>query len=224
MDEIARHLKLDPKKTSVAIQGFGNVGFSVTKHLYEHGYRIVALSDSKGAIYNSGGLVPEIVEECKLEKGMISECYYRGSVVNDSKSEVITNEELLELNVDVLVPAALENQINEHNAEQVKAKVVLEMANGPTTAAAGRVLDERGIRVVPDIIANAGGVIASYLEWLQNLEGKTFNDEEATKQMEAKIRTATQDMLAEAGRLKCDWRKAAYAIAVRRVVEAMNVR
>jgi glutamate dehydrogenase/leucine dehydrogenase len=160
--------KLNLKKPlRVAIQGFGNVGFNLAKFLYEKGYKLVALSDSKGGIYSEEGFNPNLVMDYKKEKGELL----------GFSGQDITNEELLELDVDVLIPAALENVIHQDNAEKIKAKIILEMANNPITEFAEEILNKKEIIIVPDILANSGGVIVSYFEMLQNLNNEKWTKE-----------------------------------------------
>jgi glutamate dehydrogenase/leucine dehydrogenase len=160
------------KPLTVAIQGFGNVGYNLAKFLYQKGYKLVALSDSKGGIYSEEGFNPELVMECKKEKGTISGCYCVGSVCDSNLGRDISNEELLELDVDILIPAALENVITKENADRVKAKIILEMANNPLTEEADEILNKKGVIIIPDILANSGGVTVSYFEMLQNLNNE----------------------------------------------------
>ena len=172
---ILKKIKKSPKGMTVAIQGFGNVGRYIAKFLQEEGFKIVALSDSKGSIYVPSG-VPNIdqVELCKEEKGFIAECYCIGSVCDlrhkkQMGGKDLSPMEILELPVDILIPAALENVITKENASKIKAKIIVEMANGPTTIEADRILEKKNILVIPDILSNSGGVAVSYFEWYQNL-------------------------------------------------------
>ncbi|MCS7137388.1 MAG: Glu/Leu/Phe/Val dehydrogenase, partial [Candidatus Caldarchaeum sp.] len=177
--ELAKTLNKPLKDAHIAIQGFGNVGYNAAKILYdEYGARIVAVSDSKGGIYSRKGFNPHAVLEHKNRTG---------SVVGFDDSEQITNEQVLTTPCDFLIPAALENQITKKIAEKVDAVAVVEGANGPTTAEGDKVLNERKILVVPDILANAGGVTVSYLEWVQNLKRESWSLEEVNSKMEAKI-------------------------------------
>jgi len=166
-------------KLRIAIQGFGNAGINIAKILYKEGYKIIAVSDSKGGILNNFGLnIPE-VQKIKQKKTTVIE--YSNTA---PKTEIITNKELLELDVDILILAALENQITEKNADKIKTKYILELANGPITIEADRILNRKGIIVVPDILANAGGVVASYFEWLQNKKNKIFEKKQLEKKFE----------------------------------------
>ncbi len=202
---------------TVAIQGYGNVGYYAAKFLHEWGAKIVAVSDSKGGIYKPEGLDPEDVMRVKRETG---------SVINYPGVQRISNEEILELEVDILVPAALENVITEKNVERVKAKVISEGANGPTTPEADEVLARKEVIVVPDILANAGGVIMSHIEWVNNRMGGWITEEEAKNKLIEKMTNnfnAVWDFWNKIGRDK-PMRDAAYGLAVKRVVEAMKLR
>jgi glutamate dehydrogenase (NADP+) len=159
------------KDTTVAIQGFGNAGSILAELLFEAGYRIVAVSDSKGAIYKKTGLDIPSVKQYKESTRTLKAVYCEDSVCNIVEHDVLTNEELLSLDVDLLIPCALENQITEKNAGDVKAKFIFEVANGPTTPSADKLLNSKNIAVFPDILTNAGGVTVSYFEWVQNRQG-----------------------------------------------------
>ena len=215
---------------TVAVQGFGNVGFYIAKFLYEsslpagrQGFRIVALSDSKGGIVvnNIGedSLNPELVLKCKKEKGQLSHCYCVGSVCDMKNGRPISNEELLELPVDILVPSALENQITAENADRIKAKVILEMANGPTTPEADNILFKKGIYVAPDVLSNCGGVTVSCFEWEQNLKSEHWKEVEVNKKLEKKITAAFESVWDVSQEKKVDLRTAAFIVAVKRIIE-----
>jgi glutamate dehydrogenase (NAD(P)+) len=205
---------------TVAVQGYGNAGYYAAKFLAEMGAIVVAVSDSRGGIYNSKGLDVEAVKKVKSETG---------TVINYKDAEKkLTNEELLELDVDILVPAAIENVITEANADRIKAKIIAEAANGPTTPEAEAVLTKKGIVVVPDILANAGGVIVSHIEWVNNRMGGWITEEEAKRRLEEKM-TNNFNAVWDYWQNKLDtskynMRAAAYAIAVDRVVRAMKLR
>jgi len=211
------------KNLTVAVQGFGNVGYYIAKFLYEAGMRVVALSDSKGAIvvknFEKDSFNPDLVLKCKKEKGTLSGCYCVGSVCDLRNGKTISNKELLELPVDILVPSALENQITGENAGKIKAKVVLEMANGPTTPEADVMLYKKGIRVVPDVLSNSGGVTVSYFEWKQNLEGEHWTEEEVNKKLKAKMEDAFSAVWHEAKKQKTDLRTGAFIVAIRRILQ-----
>lgn len=230
-----------PRPLTVAVQGFGNVGFNIAKFLYEArlpapeaaafggqaGFKIVALSDSKGAIvlgryndtyhHSEEGFNPNLVLECKREKGTVASCYCVGSVCDLKFGKSISQEELLTLPVDILVPAALENVITKDNASKIKAKIILEMANGPVTPGADEILYKKGITVVPDILANAGGVTVSYFEWKQNLLNRHWTENEVNKKLKAKLTKAFDDVWKTSQRHKVDLRTGAYILAIERI-------
>jgi glutamate dehydrogenase len=213
--ETMKYLKKDPKKTKIAIQGFGNLGTVAAQRLYEMGASIVALSDSKGGIYSERGLNPYEVLKHKEKTG---------SVVNFKGSKNITNEELLEIDCNILIPAALENQITNKNADRIKAEIVIEGANGPTTLDADRILEKRGIIVVPDILANAGGVVVSYFEWVQNLYSYFWTEKEVDQKMDAIMTKAFYEVIKVMKSENVSMRVASYLLAVKRVAEAMKYR
>lgn len=207
------------KNVKIAIQGFGNVGYYFALSAYEHGYTIVAVSDSKGAIYDENGLDPEAVLETKQAKG---------SVIEHSGKK-ISNEELLELDVDVLAPSALENVIHQDNADNIKAPLVLELANGPVTPEADEKLTGKDILIVPDVFANAGGVTVSYLEWVQNRMGHYWKEEKVDDELEELMDNAfkgiweTYNMMQEDDS-KATLRQATYVRAVKRIIAAEMLR
>lgn len=198
---------------SVAIQGMGNVGGHAARIFVSHGHKVVAMSDSKDAIYNEGGLDPEAVENYKIE---------HRSLKGFPGVKMITNAELLELSVDVLVPAALENQLTEENAKRVQAKIVLELANGPTTPEADEILRERGIKVVPDILANAGGVVVSTLEWEQNKKGEHWSEEEVLKKLQDTLVPQANTIYENAEESGVTMRVAAFRMALGRLANAAS--
>ncbi len=200
---------------TVAVQGFGNVGSVAAWYLHRAGYRVVAVSDSGGGIYNPLGLDPDALWHHKQAEGTFRHCPF---------GDAISNQELLALPVDVLVPAAVEGQITAANAEQVQAKIIVEGANGPTTPAADAVLKEKGVLVVPDILANAGGIIVSYFEWVQDLQYYFWDEDEIHERQRRIMVRAFQEVasLAEAEGLTL--REAAMLLAVRRVAEATRTR
>ena len=214
--EAARHLNIDLSTATVAIQGYGNAGSNIAGLIQSiQGSKIVAVSDSKGGIYNEHGLAPGKVLQHKVETG---------SVANYSEAENVSNEELLELGVDILCPAALENIITRVNAAKVKAKVVAELANGPTTPEADAILYDNGVFVIPDFLCNAGGVTVSYFEWVQNMYNHYWEEEEVHQKLSKKMTRAFQDVLVESLKRKINMRIAAYLVAVARVTEAMKLR
>ncbi|RLE95981.1 MAG: glutamate dehydrogenase [Thermoprotei archaeon] len=203
------------KPITVAVQGFGNVGYYAAYFSHQWGYKVVAVSDSKGGIYNPDGLNPEAVMEHKRKTR---------SVVGYPGARNISNEELLELDVTILVPAAIEGVITEKNADKIKAKVISEGANGPTTPEADKILHEKGIVVVPDILANAGGVTCSYFEWVQALTREWWTKEEVFQKLENKMVKAFEEVYKIYKERNVDMRTAAYIIAVSRVARAMQLR
>ena len=206
-------LSLDSAK--VAIQGFGNVGSWTARTMDERGAHIVAVSDQYGGIYNSQGLDPRRLMRHIAESGTVTD-YPDG--------ERLTNAELLELDVDVLVPAALEGTITQENADHIQAKVIAEGANGPTTPAADAILRDKGITVIPDILCNAGGVVVSYFEWVQGLQSFFWDESEVRSSMERKLLYNLDEVLSNTTRTKQDLRTAAYTLAIGRIIEAVKAR
>jgi glutamate dehydrogenase/leucine dehydrogenase len=202
-------------EATVAVQGFGNAGSIAARLLHEDGAKVIAISDSKSAVFNPKGIDPVAALAHKREAGSLSGL--RGC-------EVMTNEDLLEIDCDVLVPAALENQITLQNAARIKARIIAEAANGPTTPGADEVLRSKGVLVVPDILANAGGVTVSYFEWVQNLYGFFWAEKEVNNHLERTIVSAFHEVHATAEKHGVDMRTAAYILAVGRVAEATSVR
>lgn len=207
--------KLNPKKIKIVIQGFGNVGSNIAKILFDWGYKIIAVSDAKGGIYNEKGLdIKKIIQKQK-EKGFIPE-------IEGIKK--ITNKELLELDCDVLIPAATSHQITKDNASAIKAKIILEMANAPTTPEADSILFKRDIKIIPDTIANSGGVIVSYFEWVQNSSNEYWPEKKVFKKLEAKITRAFDRVVSTCYSEKCDLRLAANMVAIRKIIQAEKLR
>ena len=209
-------LNIDVKGATYAVQGFGNVGFYTAYYAHKDGAKIVAFSNVDVAIYNENGIDMEAVIKDFKENGCISE--------NKGYGKDITNAELLELEVDVLTPCALENQITSENADRIKAKAVVEGANGPTTPEADEILFKKGILVVPDILANAGGVVVSYFEWVQNLQSYYWSFEEVQQKENALLSGAFEDVWALAAEYKVDLRNAAYMKSIERIAKAMKLR
>jgi glutamate dehydrogenase (NAD(P)+) len=213
--ESAKHLGFDIKGARIAVQGFGNVGSISAELLAAIGAKIVAVTDWKGGVYNAQGLdVAKLVDYVKQHK----------SVDGFSGAEPIDNTQLFKLDVDVLIPAALENQITMENAPGIRAKVVVEGANGPTTPDAHRHLHERGIFVVPDILANSAGVTASYFEWVQDRYGYFWSEPEVNFRLEAKMCEAFDAVLKTSLKYKVDMRTAAYIVAISRVATVTRMR
>lgn len=217
------------KKSRVSIQGFGNAGFNAAKILHKAGYKIVGLSDSQGGIWSEKGFDPIKVNEIKKKKRSINAMYCEGSVCDQEKlkkdkAKVVTNEEILESECDILIPAALDNQITKENASKIKAKVILELANSPVTPEADEILEKNGVTVVPDILANAGGVVVSYFEWVQGLQNFYWEKEKVHKELEKIITKAFNDVWKTSKDKKLSLRKAAYLLAIERIAEAMKSR
>lgn len=217
----AKMAKMDLKKARVAIQGFGNAGkfaFDIANTML--GAKVVAISDSKGGVYSEKGLDYDKLSAAKEQTGTVQG--YKGT-------EDVSNEDLLELDVDVLIPAAIENQITGKNADRINAKMVLELANGPVTPDADKILFEKGILDLPDFLVNSGGVIVSYFEWVQNNSGEYWTEDSVYKKLDGIVTKSFNDMVAmqkeykEKGK-KITPRQAAYIIAVDRVAKAMKLR
>ncbi|MGC8710460.1 MAG: Glu/Leu/Phe/Val family dehydrogenase [Candidatus Micrarchaeia archaeon] len=221
MREVAKSLGIDLKKAKIAVQGFGNAGmyaYTLSKKLF--GSNVVAISDSKGGVYNEEGLDLAKLNEAKQKTG---------SVENYEGGERITNEQLLESDVDILIPAAIENQITSSNADKIRAKVVLELANGPVTPDADKILLEKGVLDLPDFLVNSGGVIGSYFEWVQNIGGYYWSADEVYQKLDKIITKSFVDTMnmqksyLDKGK-KISPRNAAYIIAIERVAKAMKTR
>ncbi len=207
---------------TVAVQGFGNVGYNMVKFLDANGFKVVAVSDSRGGIYVPDGVNPALTLECKKKNGYLAGCYCSGSVCDLKKGKPITNEALLELPVDIIVPAALENVITADNAKRIKAKVILEMANGPTTPEADTILYRRGIPVIPDILSNSGGVTVSAFEWEQNLKGEHWTKNDVNRKLKKKMEAAADAIWETSKKHKTDLRTAAFVVALERILKAMD--
>ncbi len=223
LQALLKKLKMADKELTVAVQGFGNVGFNIAKFLGEAGFKVMGLADSKGSILlakdSQKGFDPQTVLACKKEKGSVAGCYCVGSVCDLKFGKTIKDEELLELPVDILVPAALENVITADNASKIKAKIILEMANGPITPEADVILKKRGIPVIPDILANSGGVTVSYFEWKQNLENVHWTKNQVNEKLKEKMTKAVDAIWEISEKKKVDLRTAAYILAVQRIAE-----
>ncbi|MDY6918116.1 MAG: Glu/Leu/Phe/Val dehydrogenase [Chloroflexota bacterium] len=214
--EAARTIGLDLSKATVAVQGYGNAGFHAARLCHElFGSKVVAVCDSKGGTCCEKGIEPDEARKCKATTG---------SVFNLSGGESVTNRELLELDVDILIPAAVENVITEREAPNIKAKIVAELANGPTTPEADDILYENGVHVIPDFLCNAGGVTVSYFEMVQNSYMYSWEEADIRNQLERKMVTAYHSVLDTSKEYGINMRQAAYVVAVGRVVEAMRAR
>jgi glutamate dehydrogenase (NAD(P)+) len=215
VEEACKAKKISLRGATVAIQGFGNVGSAVARLFAEKKAKIVAISDSRGGVHNPRGIDPMRAIRYKERSG---------TVVGMPGASRISNDELLALKCDILVPAALENVITLHNADQIKAKIVAEAANGPTTPHADEVLSRKGVFVVPDILANAGGVTVSYFEWAQDLQGFFWQAQEVNSKLEFVMKRAFNDVYETMRKFHVYPRAAAYILAVGRVAEATVVR
>jgi glutamate dehydrogenase (NAD(P)+) len=211
--EAAKNWKLKLKNATVAVQGFGNVGYNAATIMQNMGCKIVAVSDSTGGIHCPNGINPSAVLAHKTKTG---------SVQNYKNCTNITNAELLETKCDILIPAALENQIRKSNADKIKAKIVAEGANGPTTPEADKALYEKGVCLIPDILANSGGVTVSYFEWVQNLTREHWTLEEVNEKLETKITKAFNDVYALSKKEESEMRTAALMLGVGRVASALK--
>ena len=210
---------------TVAIQGFGNAGYNIAKMLQDAGYKIVAVSDSRGAIYSADGLDVEKVKQNKDKHKTLKTEYCEGSVCEGQNELVISHEEMLSLDVDLLVPAALENAITIDNVKKIKARWITEVANGPISPEADVILHNKGTVIVPDVLANAGGVIVSYFEWVQNRSGYPWTLEEVNERLEEKMRSTFEEMwLYQHQSDGCSLRLAAYAKALTHIEKVIKIR
>jgi glutamate dehydrogenase/leucine dehydrogenase len=209
-------LKMNPKKCTAAVQGFGNVGSITAKHYVLQGIKVIGISDHTGAIYNPKGI--------DIVKAMDFRTQNNGALKGFKGGNQITNEELLELKVDILAPCALEDQIRRHNSPNIKAKLIAEGANGPTTANADKILEEKGIMVIPDILANGGGVTVSYFEWVQNRTGYYYSEEEINKRADRWMRQAFTNVWQVSVKYKVSMRIAAYIFALEKVAKGVKSR
>jgi len=215
LEELSKHLDFSLEKKKVAILGFGNVGSAIAKLVHKAGCRIIAVTDIHGGIWREKGINP-----FKLQTYVDK----RKKIVGFYDTNPIDNEGLISLPCDILIPAAIEGQINVNNADGIKAKIILEGANGPTTQEADEILKEKEIIVIPDILANAGGVAVSYLEWMQNLNQIIFSEEEVIRRMKKRMKKALWDVLATMKKHNVTMREAAYILAVKRVAESLRLK
>ncbi len=213
--EAAKHLGIDLEGARVVVQGFGNAGSFSAKLMAELGAIIVGVSDTSGGIYNPKGIDPQRVDAFKRETG---------SVTGLPNAQRVTNSGLLELDCDILIPAAIENQIGEHNAPEIKAKIVAEAANGPTSPEADRILFDKGVFLIPDILCNAGGVTVSYFEWVQDLQNLFWREATINARLKEVMVKSFNEVLGMATKHKVDMRTAAYMVAVARAAEATLTR
>lgn len=215
LEEAMKKTKMNKTGSDIAIQGFGNVGENAARILYQTGYKITAVSDSRGGIINKDSLnIPEVMGYKQKT----------GSVVDFPGSKNITNAELMVSDCDILIPAALSEQLNEYNAKDVKAKIVLELANAPTTIEADRVFQDNEILVIPDILANAGGVVVSFFEWVQNLNNDYWEEEKVLEKLKANMVASFNDVYGMCINENSSMRRAAYQLAVKRILYAERLR
>lgn len=222
LQEAVKVRNLDPKQLTVAIQGFGNAGYHLARFLHDEGYTIVAVSDSKGGVHEPSGLDPNELYRVKQGKGSLNGVYCEGSVCWGKEHEEISQDDLLTLDVDILVPAALENQLTKQNAKDVKAKIILEVANGPTTPEADEILAKKGVWVIPDVLANAGGVTVSYFEWVQNRMGYYWSADEVHEKLREHMVPAFHQSYELMKEHESTMRDACFIHAVKRIVRAIE--
>jgi glutamate dehydrogenase/leucine dehydrogenase len=219
--EILKKEKINPKHTTVAVQGFGNVGSIGADLLYKQGCQINAISDVSGALFNPDGLnIPKLVDYITVEGRSPHLIDY----TNDKNAEVISNESLLKLDVDVLVPAALENQIHTDNADDIKAKIIVEGANGPITKKADQILEEKQTHIVPDILANSGGVVVSYFEWVQGIQSFFWDVDEVNEKLKGIMQKSFDDVWTIHKKEKTPLRDAAFILAINKIARAIELR
>ncbi|GIM48221.1 glutamate dehydrogenase [Collibacillus ludicampi] len=214
IQEAAKVKGIELKGARVVVQGFGNAGGYLAKFMHDAGAKVIGISDAYGALYDPNGLDIDYLLDRRDSFGTVTKLF----------KNTITNEELLELDCDILVPAAIENQITSRNAHNIRAKIVVEAANGPTTIEATKILTERGILLVPDVLGNAGGVIVSYFEWVQNNQGLYWTEEEVDRRLQDILVRAFHTVYETAKARKVDMRLAAYMVGIRRTAEACQLR
>jgi glutamate dehydrogenase (NADP+) len=229
LQELVDREALHPSELRVAVQGFGNAGAHMAILLHNAGYTVVAVSDSQGGIYSEEGIDPVRIQKYKQKTGSVRGEYCEGSVCDIERMKLdnvktVTNEELLELPCDILIPAALDNVINESNAGNVQAKYILELANGPVTPEADAVLEKNNVMLIPDVLANAGGVTVSYFEWSQGRSGEQWTADKVDNELRRVILEAYKGVRREARREGMSLRKAAFSVGIKRMLDAMKVR
>jgi glutamate dehydrogenase/leucine dehydrogenase len=215
LEEAMKRMRMDKSAVTVAIQGYGNVGENAARILYESGYKVTAVSDSRGGVMDPNGL--DVA-------GLSGHKQKTGSVLGFKGSGDITNDELLECHCDVLIPAALSEQLHEGNAARVRAKIILELANAPTTTEADEIFFDRQVMLIPDILANAGGVVVSYFEWSQNLNNDYWEEKKVLRKLNHIMITAFNDVHSLCHSERCRMRKAAYRLGVKRILHAERLR
>ncbi len=213
LEELMKKLTREPESTTVAIQGFGNAGAHFANLCFDAGYKVIAVSDSRGGILNKDGLDPRKVLEHKN---------LTGSVQGFDGAEDITNETLLTTECTILAPAALENAITDRNADTIKAMAIIELANGPTTPMADEILTKKGVTIIPDVLANAGGVTVSYFEWYQNQNNEKWSEEEVLQKLEPIMKEAFTAIWSKKEEVGKDMRTAAFILAIQRIIDAMK--
>jgi len=214
--EAAKHLGISLEGARVVVQGAGNVGGIAAKFFQDAGAKVIAISDSTRGVYNEKGLDMDKVFVCKSR--------YKCLIGKELEAEEITNEELLELDCEILVPSALEGQITDENADRIKARIIVEGANGPTTPEADKILYDKGVFIVPDILANAGGVTVSYFEWVQNLQNLLWSEDEISEKLTAILKRSFKEVLDISEREKVDMRTGALMLGIKRVADATRFR
>lgn len=212
--EAAKKKGIDLKGARVVVQGFGNAGSFLAKFMHDAGAKIIGISDAYGGLHDENGLDIDYLLDRRDSFGTVTKLF----------NDTISNEELLELDCDILVPAAIENQITEENAHNIRAGIVVEAANGPTTLEATKILTERGILLVPDVLASSGGVTVSYFEWVQNNQGYYWTEEEVEEKLEKILVNSFQNVYDTAQTRRVDMRLAAYMVGVRKMAEACRFR
>lgn len=226
MRELLKKLAKDSQSLKIAVQGFGNVGYYFSLLASELGHAIISISDSQGAITLSKEdlkkqLDVKAVYECKGQKGSLAGCYCIGGVCDASDQAQISNQELLEQDVDILVPAALENVIHPGNMKNIKAKIIIEMANGPVTQEAHEYLTKNGVLIIPDILANAGGVVVSYLEWVQGKQGYWWSENEVNEKLETIMVSAFERVWSHAKKQEISMKQSAFQTALMRIATSV---
>lgn len=216
---LVNYWKKDFRETTIVIQGFGNAGSYIAKMLHKEGFKIIGVSDSKGGLYCKDGLSPDDAAICKIDRGSVSECFGVGE-----SCEMLSNEKLLELDCDILVLSALENQVTKENAGNVKAKIILELANGPVSPEADEILEEKAVKVIPDILANAGGVTVSYFELVQNQMNYYWTALEVDQKLHTIMTSAWKAVHETSVKYNTSLRSSAYIVALKRLEEAIKLR
>jgi len=224
LEEILKNLNINKKGLKTIVQGFGNVGHIISEILYNQKLKIIGLSDSKAEIYSEEGFTPKHIWDFKKKEGLVDGIYCQGSVCDhdEKKHTHFNNNKILEQHSDILIPAALEKAITKENAHKIKAKVILEMANGAITTPALEILKKKNIIVIPDILANAGGVIVSYFEWQQNLEDKYWSKEEVNKKLKDKITQSAKAVLTLSKKYQTDLKTAGYILALQKINDSLD--